>query len=139
MYGPWVTTRRAEPSLLDEHPATILTQSPVVYNGVIFIGTSSNEEHWATDTKCCSFAASMNAIDLKAGSVIWTPLVPMGYTGGTVLSSTPAIDAKRGVVYITTGNNGLRTSELAYCEAVGRQQYVLRVRSFAGCGKAHRG
>src|SRR5450432_595060 len=33
--------------MLDKHPATILTQSPVVYNGVIYIGTSSNEEHWA--------------------------------------------------------------------------------------------
>lgn len=32
--------------LLDKHPVTILTQSPVVYNGVIYIGTSSNEEHW---------------------------------------------------------------------------------------------
>ena len=29
--------------MLDKHPATILTQSPVVYDGVI--GTSSNEEH----------------------------------------------------------------------------------------------
>jgi hypothetical protein len=45
--------------MLDKHPATTLTQSPVVYNGVIYIGTSSNEEHWATDTKyeCCTFFA----------------------------------------------------------------------------------
>lgn len=59
--------------LLDKHPVTILTQSPVVYNGVIYIGTSSNEEHWATDTKygCCSFVGSMSAVDLKTGKVIW--------------------------------------------------------------------
>jgi hypothetical protein len=94
--------------MLDKHPATMLTQSPVVYNGVIYIGTSSNEEHWATDTKyeCCSFVASMTAIYLKTGKVIWqTPMVPKGYTGGAIWSSTPAIDPKRGVVYITTGNN----------------------------------
>ena len=36
---------------LDKHPATILTQSPVVYDGVIYIGTSSNEEHEATNSK----------------------------------------------------------------------------------------
>jgi XapX domain-containing protein len=57
--------------MLDKHPATILTRSPVVYNGVIYVGTSSNEEHWATDTKyeCCSFAASMAAVDLKTGNL----------------------------------------------------------------------
>jgi len=79
--------------LLDKHPATILTQSPVAYNGVVYIGTSSNEEHWATDTKyeCCSFVGSMAAIDLKTGKVIWqTPIVPKGYTGGAIWSSTPA-------------------------------------------------
>jgi polyvinyl alcohol dehydrogenase (cytochrome) len=37
--------------MLDKHPATILTQSPVVSGGVIHVGTSSNEEHEATDTK----------------------------------------------------------------------------------------
>jgi hypothetical protein len=55
--------------MLDKHPATILTQSPVVYDGVIYVGTSSNEEHWAMDAKyeCCSFVGSMAAVDLKTG------------------------------------------------------------------------
>jgi polyvinyl alcohol dehydrogenase (cytochrome) len=73
--------------MLDKHPATILTQSPVVYDGVIYIGASSNEEHWATDTKyeCCSFVASMAAVGLKTGKVIWqTPMAPNGYTGGAI-------------------------------------------------------
>ena len=48
----------------------------------------------------------MAAVDLKPGKVIWqTPMVPKGYTGGALWSSTPAIDPTRGVVYITTGNN----------------------------------
>ncbi len=110
--------------MLDKHPATMLTQSPVVYNGVIHIGTSSNEEHWATDTKyeCCSFVASMTAIDLKTGKLIWqTPMVPKGYTGGAIWSSTPAIDPKRGVVYITTGNNYTTPKEVAECQQSGKR------------------
>jgi hypothetical protein len=37
--------------MLDKHPTTILTQSPVVSGGVIHVGTPSNEENEATDTK----------------------------------------------------------------------------------------
>src|ERR1700722_8826471 len=85
--------------MLDKHPATIQSQSPVVYDGAIYIGTSSNEEHWALDTKfqCCSFVASMAAVELKTGKVIWqTPMVPKGYTGGAIWSRPPATDPKRG-------------------------------------------
>jgi len=110
--------------MLDKHPATIQSQSPVVHNGVIYIGTSSNEEHWALDTKfdCCSFVASMAAVELKTGRVIWqTPMVPKGYTGGAIWSSTPAIDPKRGVVYITTGNNYTTPKEVAECQESGKR------------------
>ena len=111
-------------AMLDRHPAAMMTQSPVVYNGVIYIGTSSNEEHWATDTKyeCCSFVASMSAVELKTGKVIWqTPMVPKGYTGGAIWSSTPAIDPKRGVVYITTGNNYTTPKDVGECQQSGRR------------------
>jgi polyvinyl alcohol dehydrogenase (cytochrome) len=110
--------------MLDKHPATILTQSPVVYEGVIYVGTSSNEEHEATDTKyeCCSFVGSMSAVDLKTGKVIWeTRMAPKGYTGGAIWSSTPAIDPKRGVVYVTTGNNYAAPKEVAECEESGKR------------------
>jgi len=110
--------------MLDKHPAMTLSQSPVVYNGVIYIGTSSNEEHWATDTKyeCCSFVASMAAVDLKTGKVIWqTPMVPKGYTGAAIWSSTPAVDPKRGVVYVTTGNNYTTPKDVADCQQSGKR------------------
>jgi outer membrane protein assembly factor BamB len=89
-------------AMLDKHPATMLRQPPVVYNGVVYIGASSDEEHWATDTKyeCCSFVASMAAVDLKTGKVIWqTPMVPKGYTGSAIWSSDGymrALDAVTG-------------------------------------------
>ena len=41
---------------LDNHPATLLTQSPAVYDGV-YIGSLSNEEHEASDSKYASDVA----------------------------------------------------------------------------------
>ena len=64
----------------------------------------------------------MGAVDLKPGKVIWqTPMVPKGYTGGALWSSTPAIDPTRGVVYITTGNNYTTPKEVAECQESGKR------------------
>ena len=64
----------------------------------------------------------MAAVDLKPGKVIWqTPMVPKGYTGGALWSSTPAIDPTRGVVYITTGNNYTTPKEVAECQESGKR------------------
>jgi outer membrane protein assembly factor BamB len=63
------------------------------------------------------------AADLKTGKVIWqTPMVPKGYTGGAIWSSTPAIDPTRGVVYITTGNNYTTPKEVAECQESGKRE-----------------
>ncbi len=46
------------------------------------------------------------ALDLATGAILWkTVMVPEGFSGGAVWGSSPAIDAKRGQVYIGTGNN----------------------------------
>src|SRR5438477_4394212 len=45
---------------VENHPAAVITGSPVVFDGVIYIGVSSNEESLATNPAypCCSFRAS---------------------------------------------------------------------------------
>jgi len=48
-------------------------------------------------------------------------MVPKGYTGGAIWSSTPAIDPTRGVVYITTGNNYTTPKEVAECQESGKR------------------
>ncbi len=109
---------------LNSHPATIFTQSPVVYRGVVYIGTSSNEEHLAENPTypCCSFQGNMNAVDVRTGKVIWqTTMVPQGYSGAAIWSSTPAIDPARGVVYVTTGNNYATPEAVATCQSSGRR------------------
>lgn len=93
---------------LDNHPATIITQSATVHGGRVFIGTSSQEEALALidGYPCCSFRGSMLALDVDTGAILWrTWMVPAGYSGGAIWGSSPAVDVRRGQVYIATGNN----------------------------------
>jgi polyvinyl alcohol dehydrogenase (cytochrome) len=98
----------------NSHPKAVLTQSPVVYNGVVYEGVSSSEESAAADPNysCCTFGGSLDAVDATTGEIIWaTSTVPPnngavgGYSGGAVLGGTPALDPSQNTVYITTGNN----------------------------------
>ena len=93
---------------LDNSPFAVITQSATVSNGVVYIGVASNEEGVAVqpDYVCCSFRGSMLAVDLATGAILWkTYMVPMGFSGGAIWGSAPAVDNKRGQVYIATGNN----------------------------------
>jgi hypothetical protein len=96
----WSTT-------VDTHPAAIVTQSATVFGGRVFVGVASQEEALAlVPGYQLSFRGSMLALDLDTGAILWkTYMVPAGYTGGAVWGSSPAIDPKRGQVYIATGNN----------------------------------
>ena len=98
----WSTT-------LDDHPAAIITQSATVNGKVVYVGTSSQEEGFAAlipGYPCCSFRGKMAALDLDTGAILWeTVMTPEGFPGNAVWGSSPAIDAKRGQLYIATGNN----------------------------------
>ena len=60
-------------SRLDTHPAAVITQSPAVYKGVLFVGMSSQEEGFAVNPAypCCTFRGSVSAVDEKTGQVLW--------------------------------------------------------------------
>jgi polyvinyl alcohol dehydrogenase (cytochrome) len=107
-------------TLLDPHPAAVITGSPVLENGRIYVGVSSIEEVLAQSPAypCCSFRGSVVALDATTGAVVWTtPMIedgtyfapdgggPAGYAGAAIWSGTPTIDRKRGQIYVTTGNN----------------------------------
>lgn len=96
-------------SVINDNQFAIITQSPVVKDGVVYVGAASAEENAAAfipDYVCCSFRGSFSALDAATGKVLWTTyMVPTGYSGGAVWGSTPAIDAKSNTVYISTGNN----------------------------------
>ena len=98
---------------LDTQPAAEVTASPVVSDGKVYIGISSNEEGLAANPAypCCTFRGSMMALNTRDGSVAWKTYtvpdnggVPGSWAGSAVWSSAPPIDKKRNRIYQTTGN-----------------------------------
>lgn len=92
---------------LDDHYAAIVTQSATVHDGRVYVGVASMEEALAGFVGfCCSFRGSMLALDVDTGAILWrTYMVPPGYSGAAIWGSAPAIDIRRGQLYIATGNN----------------------------------
>ncbi len=100
---------------LDSHPTAIITQSPAIYGNRIYVGVASVEEELPgtePNYPCCTFRGSMTAVDLTTGKMLWKTYTvpdnggqPGGYSGAAVWGSTPAIDPRRKLVYISTGNN----------------------------------
>jgi len=98
---------------VDDQPMAIITGSPVVNGDVIYVGISSNEEILAIpDTyPCCTFRGSVVAVNANTGKVLWKTYTvppnggqPGGYSGGPVWQP-PAIDPRRGLLYVGVGNN----------------------------------
>jgi polyvinyl alcohol dehydrogenase (cytochrome) len=113
---------------LDTHPSAIITQSPLVYKGVVYEGVSSSEQAAAKNPKypCCTFRGSMTAVKAKTGHLMWKRyMVPAnggatgGYSGGAVWSSTPALDPATKTLYITTGNNYTIPASASTCQTDG--------------------
>ncbi|HUE23965.1 MAG TPA: FG-GAP-like repeat-containing protein [Bryobacteraceae bacterium] len=109
---------------LDPDLNAVSTGSPIVYNGIAYVGVSSSEERLTNPT----FRGSLVAISLTNGQILWqTHFVPAGYSGAPVWSSTPVIDVTRSQIYVTTGNNYLVPPSVQVCEqaANGNQKAIL--------------
>lgn len=99
----WVTQ-------IDDTPLSMVTNSAVVHNGVAYVGTASNEELVAAFVPKAywqwQFRGAAVALDVATGKILWkTYMVPQGYHGGSIWSSTGAIEPSLGLLYMTTGNN----------------------------------
>jgi polyvinyl alcohol dehydrogenase (cytochrome) len=123
----WFYAVRAETGTLlwkvqvETHDSTRLTGAPVVYNGTVYVPVSSWEETRATDPEypCCTFRGSVVALRIRDGMRLWktymtsepkqTGKTAHGTTrfgpSGVGIWSAPTIDPKRGVLYVTTGDN----------------------------------
>ena len=108
-------------TVLDSHPLAIVTQSPTVYDGRVYVGVASQEEAANKNGyDCCTFRGSMHALDVATGKLLWsTSMAPKDtqFSGVAVWGSSPAVDEARGVVYIATGNNYTLPPELDECLA----------------------
>jgi polyvinyl alcohol dehydrogenase (cytochrome) len=93
---------------VETFPAAMVTGSPVISNGVVYVGVASAEESVAATNgyPCCVSSGSVVALSEATGQKLWqTYMAPSGYSGASVWGSTPVIDTVRNQLYVGTGNN----------------------------------
>jgi polyvinyl alcohol dehydrogenase (cytochrome) len=107
---------------VDSHPAARITGSPSFYGGRLYVPVSSSEEASATapDYECCRFRGSVVALDSATGKQIWKTYtiaeeahpttknkkgIQLWGPSGAPIWTSPTIDVKRNVLYVTTGDN----------------------------------
>ena len=100
---------------VDNDPASIVTGSPTIYNGVVYVGVSSYDES-IPDEQCCTFRGAVLALSAATGQILWkTYTVPSNnngsdsnlpgyYSGAAVWGSAPVVDPATGLLYVTTGD-----------------------------------
>lgn len=106
---------------IEDHPLARITGTPTLYGGRLYVPTSSYEESQGAspDYGCCTFRGSVSALDAVGGAVVWKTYVgadepkPRGTSAngvtlygpsGSPIWSSPTVDAKRGLLYVATGN-----------------------------------
>ena len=100
---------------VDTDPASIVTGSPTVYNGVVYVGVSSYDE--SDSSLCCTFRGAVVALSAATGQILWKTYtvpsdsnagdsnLPGDYSGGAVWGSAPVVDPATGLLYVATGDN----------------------------------
>ncbi len=107
---------------IDPHPNAVVTSSPKVYQGRLYIGVSSHEEgepRRLKNYRCCTFRGGAAAFDAKTGKQIWRfYTIPeeakkigeeadgrekLG-PAGVAVWSTVGLDPQTNRIYLTTGN-----------------------------------
>jgi polyvinyl alcohol dehydrogenase (cytochrome) len=106
----------------ESHESARLTGTPAVHDGIVFVPAASWEETRSSNPeyRCCTFRGSVTALRAKDGTQVWKTYTireqpkalekgpgiigTWGPSGAGVWGS-PTLDAKRGVLYVTTGDN----------------------------------
>lgn len=90
----------------NEHELAQINASPVVVDGLVLQGVASAEV--AIPRAEYTFRGSIGAYDAKTGAEKWRFYTTSNDTtggAGVGIWSTPAVDRKRGVLYVGSGNN----------------------------------
>jgi len=119
------TGERLWQTSVDPHPNASITGSISAHAGRLFVPLSSNDDVNAMDPRypCCTHSGAVVALDLATGDRVWrTPTIeePPRVTGRTTIGTdilgpsgasvwnTPTLDARRGLLFVGTGNNHSR-------------------------------
>lgn len=106
---------------VDEHSVAGITGAPILYKDRLYVPVQGVGEESVGATNgypCCTFRGSLSQLDASTGEVLWksytieAPVLRGRTTAGGQLFgpagapiwSAPTIDAKRGLVYVGTGN-----------------------------------
>jgi len=106
---------------IETHDSTRLTAAAAVHDGVVYVPVSSWEESRAGDPEypCCTFRGSLVALRLRDGTQLWKRYMTdapketgknargasLSGPSGAAIWATPTVDARRGLLYVTTGDN----------------------------------
>ena len=114
--GSLLWTKRA-----DTHPLARVTGAPALHDGRLYVPVASLEELAGGNPtyECCTFRGSLIAYDASTGQEIWKSYTisqepkairktsrgtQLWGPAGAAVWSTPAIDLKRGLLYVATGD-----------------------------------
>ena len=102
-------------------PTSVVTGTPALHDGRLYVPLSSYEVAMAgmPSYPCCRSHGAVISLDARTGEIVWTTAttstaVKRGQRAsgidkwgpsGVSIWSTPAIDAKRGLLYVGTGGN----------------------------------
>jgi polyvinyl alcohol dehydrogenase (cytochrome) len=106
----------------DTHPLARIVGAPTIYNDRLYVAVSSSEEKMAANPGygCCTFRGSVVALDLLSGHILWKSYtvleepaparkdsagVQLFEPAGAAVASSPTIDSKRSVLYVSTGGS----------------------------------
>jgi polyvinyl alcohol dehydrogenase (cytochrome) len=125
---------------VDSHPSAQITGSPLIANGMVYIGVSSAESGWTTDLTypCCTFRGSLIAVNAYTGQLVWRHWTgpqpqrsgswpngtPRYASSGVSVWSTPVLDRASQTLFVGTGQN--------YTGVGGEYDSVLAVNAFTG-------
>ena len=107
---------------VEDHPAALITGSPVLHAGRLYVPVSSYEEATgaAPSYECCRFRGSVVALDASTGEQLWKsytiPEPPrptkkskvgtqLWGPSGAAVWSAPTIDPMRRALYVATGDS----------------------------------
>lgn len=116
------TGKRLWKSHVDAHPAAVVTGTPQLFDGVLYVPVSSYESAMPLDPKyeCCTFRGSVVALEAATGKQLWKTYTidessaptensksgaQMRGPSGAAVWSTPTIDERLDRIYVATGNN----------------------------------
>ena len=106
----------------DDHPAAMVTGTPVYHDGRLYVPVSSQEEATALRPgyTCCTFRGSIVALDAASGKTVWRTYTvdrpatearvtklgsPSIGPSGVAVWSSPTVDIAAHALYAATGDN----------------------------------